>query len=126
MSDKNFKKLPFGTEEFSVLRKEDYYYIDKSSYIKKVFENSASVILFTRPRRFGKTLLMNMFKSFLSVAKDGSSDREYKETLFDGLEILKDKEFTDKYLGQFPVIFISLKSAYGDTFEQAYDALARS
>ena len=125
MSDKNFKKLPFGTEEFSVLRKEDYYYIDKSSYIKKVFENSASVILFTRPRRFGKTLLMNMFKSFLSVAKDGSSDREYKEKLFDGLEILKDKEFTDKYLGQFPVIFISLKSAYGDTFEQAYDALAR-
>ena len=125
MSDKNFKKLPFGTEEFSVLRKENYYYIDKSSYIKKVFENSASVILFTRPRRFGKTLLMNMFKSFLSVAKDGSSDREYKEKLFDGLEILKDKEFTDKYLGQFPVIFISLKSAYGDTFEQAYDALAR-
>ncbi|MCI6938470.1 MAG: ATP-binding protein [Succinatimonas hippei] len=125
MSDKNFKKLPFGTEEFSVLRKENYYYIDKSSYIKKVFENSASVILFTRPRRFGKTLLMNMFKSFLSVAKDGSSDREYKEKLFDGLEILKDKEFTDKYLGQFPVISISLKSAYGDTFEQAYDALAR-
>ena len=88
MSDKNFKKLPFGTEEFSVLRKEDYYYIDKSSYIKKVFENSASVILFTRPRRFGKTLLMNMFKSFLRVAPDGSTNREYKEKLFAGLEIL--------------------------------------
>ena len=87
MSDKNFKRLPFGTEEFSVLRKEDYYYIDKSSYIKKVFENSASVILFTRPRRFGKTLLMDMFKSFLRVAPDGSANREYKEKLFDGLEI---------------------------------------
>ena len=106
MSDKNFKKLPFGTEEFSVLRKEAYYYIDKSSYIKKVFENSASVILFTRPRRFGKTLLMDMFKSFFRVAPDGSANREYKEKLFDGLEILKDKEFTDKYLGQFPVTLL--------------------
>ncbi|MDD6205254.1 AAA family ATPase, partial [Succinivibrio sp.] len=67
MSDKCFKQLPFGTEKFSDLRTEDYYFIDKSSYIKKVFENSASVILFTRPRRFGKTLLMDMFKSFLRV-----------------------------------------------------------
>ena len=125
MSDKNFKKLPFGTEEFSVLRKEDYYYIDKSSYIKKVFENSASVILFTRPRRFGKTLLMNMFKSFLSVAKDGSSDREYKEKLFDGLEILKDKEFIDKYMGQFPVINISLKTLCESTFFESYKKLAK-
>ncbi|WP_406030262.1 AAA family ATPase, partial [Succinivibrio sp.] len=125
MSDNKFKRLPYGTEEFSVLRKEDYYYIDKSLYIKNVFENSASVILFTRPRRFGKTLLMDMFSSFLAIAEDGSDNREYKEKLFEGLEILKDKEFTDKYLGQFPVIFISLKSAYGETFEQAYDALAR-
>ena len=125
MCDKNFKKLPFGTEEFSVLRKENYYYIDKSSYIKKVFENSASVILFTRPRRFGKTLLMNMFKSFLSVAKDGSSDREYKEKLFDGLEISKDKEFTDKYMGQFPVINISLKTLCESTFFESYKKLAR-
>ncbi|MBQ2381451.1 MAG: AAA family ATPase, partial [Succinivibrio sp.] len=61
MSGNKFKRLPYGTEEFSVLRKEDYYYIDKSLYIKNVFENSASVILFTRPRRFGKTLLMDMF-----------------------------------------------------------------
>ena len=124
MSDKNFKKLPFGTEEFSVLRKEDYYYIDKSSYIKKVFENSASVILFTRPRRFGKTLLMDMFKSFLRVAPDGSANRDYKEKLFDGLEILKDKEFTDKYLGQFPVISFSLKSVFGKDYNAAYEALA--
>ena len=125
MCDKNFKKLPFGTEEFSELRTENYYYIDKSSYIKKVFENSASVILFTRPRRFGKTLLMNMFKSFLSVAKDGSSDREYKEKLFDGLEILKDKEFIDKYMGQFPVINISLKTLCESTFFESYKKLAR-
>ena len=67
MSDNKFKRLPYGTEEFSVLRKEDYYYIDKSLYIKNVFENSASVILFTRPRRFGKTLLMDMFATYLTI-----------------------------------------------------------
>ncbi|WP_406029996.1 AAA family ATPase, partial [Succinivibrio sp.] len=105
--------------------KEDYYYIDKSLYIKNVFENSASVILFTRPRRFGKTLLMDMFATCLTIGKDGSDNREFKEKIFDGLEILKDKEFTDEYMGQFPVIFISLKSAYGENFEQAYDSLAR-
>ncbi|MBW7571111.1 AAA family ATPase [Succinivibrio faecicola] len=124
MVDECFKKLPFGTEEFSELRTEDYYFIDKSSYIKKVFENSASVILFTRPRRFGKTLLMDMFKSFLRVAPDGSSNREYKEKLFAGLEILKDKEFTDKYLGQFPVISFSLKGVFGKDYNAAYEALA--
>ena len=124
MVDECFKKLPFGTEDFSELRTENYYYIDKSLYIKKVFENSASVILFTRPRRFGKTLLMDMFKSFLRVAPDGSSNREYKEKLFAGLEILKDKEFTDKYLGQFPVISFSLKGVFGKDYTAAYEALA--
>ena len=124
MVDECFKKLPFGTEEFSVLRKEDYYYIDKSSYIKKVFENSASVILFTRPRRFGKTLLMDMFASFLAIAEDGSDNREFKEKIFEGLEILKDKEFTDKYLGQFSVISFSLKSVYGKDYNAAYESLA--
>ena len=123
MSGKNLKKLPIGTDVFSVVRDNDYYYVDKSSYLKKVFESSASVILFTRPRRFGKTLLMDMFKSFLRVAPDGSANREYKEKLFDGLEILNDKEFTDKYMGQFPVISISLKEVYGETYQQAYDKL---
>ena len=125
MSDKNFKKLPIGNEDFTYIIQNGGYYVDKTSYIKKVFSNISPVILFTRPRRFGKTLLMDMFASFLAIAEDGSDNREFKEKIFDGLEILKDKEFTDKYLGQFPVIFISLKSAYGETFEQAYDALAR-
>ena len=68
---------------------------------------------------------MNMFKSFLSVAKDGSSDREYKEKLFDGLEVSKDKEFTDKYMGQFPVINISLKTLCESTFFESYKKLAK-
>ena len=111
MSDKCFKQLPIGNEDFTYIIQNGGYYVDKTSYLKKVFTNISPVVLFTRPRRFGKTLLMDMFKSFLRVAPDGSANREYKEKLFAGLEILKDKEFTDKYLGQFPVISFSL---YGD------------
>ena len=125
MTEKTFKPLPLGNEDFVSIRQKGKYYVDKTPYLKNVFTEQSSVLLFTRPRRFGKTLLMDMFASFLRLAPDGSDNREFKEKLFDGLEILKDKEFTDKYMGQFPVIFISLKSAYGDTFEQAYDALAR-
>ena len=125
MTEKTFKPLPLGNEDFVSLRQKGKYYVDKTPYLKNVFTEPSSVLLFTRPRRFGKTLLMDMFASFLRLAPDGSDNREFKEKLFDGLEILKDKEFTDKYMGQFPVIFISLKSAYGVTFEQAYDALAR-
>ncbi|MBW7570979.1 AAA family ATPase [Succinivibrio faecicola] len=125
MTEKTFKPLPLGNEDFVSIRQKGKYYVDKTPYLKNVFTEQSSVLLFTRPRRFGKTLLMDMFASFLRLAPDGSDNREFKEKLFDGLEILKDKEFTDKYMGQFPVIFISLKSAYGETFEQAYDALAR-
>ena len=125
MKNKKYNTLPFGLSEFSRIRKNNCYFIDKSSYIKKVFEYSSSVILFARPRGFGKTLLMDMFASFLTIAEDGNDNKEFKEKIFYGLEILKDKEFTDKYLGQFPVIVTSLKSAYGENFEQAYDSLAR-
>ena len=125
MTEKTFKPLPLGNEDFVSLRQKGKYYVDKTPYLKNVFTEPSSVLLFTRPRRFGKTLLMDMFASFLRLAPDGSDNREFKEKIFEGLEILKDKEFTDEYMGQFPVIFISLKSAYGETFDQAYDALAR-
>ncbi|WP_406029669.1 AAA family ATPase, partial [Succinivibrio sp.] len=124
MSDKCFKQLPIGNEDFTYIIQNGGYYVDKTSYLKKVFTNLYPVILFTRPRRFGKTLLMDMFKSFLRVAPDGSANREYKEKLFAGLEILKDKEFTDKYLGQFSVISFSLKSVYGKDYNAAYESLA--
>ena len=125
MSEKCFKQLPIGNENFAYIIQNGGYYVDKTSYLKKVFTNLSPVILFTRPRRFGKTLLMDMFATFLTIAEDGSNNREFIEKIFDGLEVLKDKEFTDEYMGKFPVIFISLKSAYGETFEQAYDSLAR-
>ena len=106
MNVKTFKPLPVGNEDFVSLRNKGHYYVDKTPYLKKVFTDPSSVLLFTRPRRFGKTLLMDMFSSFLRLAPDGSDNRAYKEKLFEGLEILKDKEFTDKYMGKFPVIYL--------------------
>ncbi|MGN1357192.1 MAG: AAA family ATPase, partial [Succinivibrionaceae bacterium] len=124
MSVKTFKPLPIGNEDFASLREKGLYYVDKTSYLKTVFTHPAPVMLFTRPRRFGKTMLMDMFASFLRVALDGSSNRERKEKLFEGLEILGEKAFTDKYMGQFPVILITLKRIYGNNFRKAYEMLA--
>ncbi|MGN0893776.1 MAG: AAA family ATPase [Succinivibrio sp.] len=124
MSVKTFRSLPIGNEDFVSLRNKGHYYVDKTLYLKNVFTDPSSVLLFTRPRRFGKTLLMDMFATYLTIAEDGSSGRERKEKLFEGLEILKDKEFTDKYMGQFPVISISLKSVFGENFKRAYEGLA--
>ena len=123
MSKNSFKPLPIGNESFVSLREKGCYYVDKTLYLHTVFTNSSPVMLFTRPRRFGKTLLMDMFASFLSIAPDGSRDIEFKNKIFEGLSILKDKDFTDKYLGQFPVIFISLKGVFGETFKDAYGKL---
>ena len=123
MTVKTFKPLPLGNEDFVSIRQKGKYYVDKTPYLKKVFTEPSSVLLFTRPRRFGKTLLMDMFASFLAIAEDGSDNREFKEKIFDGLEVLKDKEFTDEYMGKFPVIFISLKKVYGETFKEAYGKL---
>uniref|UniRef100_UPI0038684541 AAA family ATPase n=1 Tax=Succinivibrio sp. TaxID=2053619 RepID=UPI0038684541 len=124
MTEKTFKPLPLGNEDFVSLRNKGHYYVDKTPYLKKVFTDPSSVLLFTRPRRFGKTLLMDMFASFLRLAPDGSDNREFKEKIFDGLEILKDKEFTDEYMGQFPVISFSLKGVFGKDYNAAYEALA--
>ena len=124
MSVKTFKPLPVGNEDFVSLRNKGHYYVDKTPYLKNVFTDPSSVLLFTRPRRFGKTLLMDMFATYLTIGEDGSDNREYKEKLFEGLEILKDQEFTNKYMGQFPVIFISLKDVFGDNYSGACERLA--
>ena len=91
MTEKTFKPLPLGNEDFVSIRQKGKYYVDKTPYLKNVFTEQSSVLLFTRPRRVGKTLLMDMFASFLRLAPDGSDNREFKEKIFDGLEILKDK-----------------------------------
>ncbi len=109
------KKLPIGIDGFEKLRTNDFYYVDKTMFIKELLQNWGEVNLFTRPRRFGKTLNMSMLKCFFEVGGD--------PTLFDGLKIMQEKELCEQYMGKFPVISISLKSVDGRSFESASAAL---
>ena len=108
-------KLPIGIDGFEKIRTNDFYYADKTLFIKEVLQNWGEVNLFTRPRRFGKTLNMSMLKSFFEAGGD--------PTLFDGLKIAQEKELCEKYMGKFPVISISLKSVDGRNFNSALAAL---
>ena len=121
---KKYKDLATGGENFAYIKSSNMYYVDKTLYLKSVFENDgSSVLLFTRPRRFGKTLLMNMFADFLRLNVNAPDDTSFQQKLFKDTAIMEDRVFTDKYMGQFPVIFISLKDIYGETFEIARGAL---
>ena len=105
------RKLPVGIENFKEIRTEGFYYIDKTGLLKDFLENWGKVNLFTRPRRFGKTLNMSMFQYFFGLGCESA--------LFEGLEISKEKELCEKYMGKFPVISISLKDVSGKNFEAA-------
>lgn len=105
------KKLPIGIENFEKLRKEDFYYIDKTRLIEQLLTRWGEVNLFTRPRRFGKSLNMSMLQSFFEIGKD--------KTLFDGLRISDNQELCEKYQGEFPVVSVSLKGINGATYEEA-------
>ena len=109
------KKLPVGIDNFEKLRKEDFYYVDKTGLIVDLLNSWGEVNLFTRPRRFGKTLNMSMFKSFFEIGGDKS--------VFDGLAVAQDKALCDRYMGKYPVVFISLKGVDGTKFEEAYERL---
>ena len=109
------KKLPVGIDSFEKLRREDFYYVDKSRMIVDLMANWGEVNLFTRPRRFGKTLNMSMLKCFFEIGTDKS--------LFDDLRVSEEKELCEKYMGKYPVVFVSLKDVDGLTFEDAYDML---
>ncbi len=119
-------QLPTGKQDFKKIVKDNYYFVDKTKYIKSVFQDDSSqVLLITRPRRFGKTLTMSMFETFLSLNYESPNDLSEHIELFKDKEIYKDKEFCDKFMGQFPVIAISLKDVQGLDFEDAYKALAK-
>lgn len=109
------KKLPIGIDGFEKIRTNDFYYVDKTLFIKELLQNWGEVNLFTRPRRFGKTLNMSMLKSFFEIGGNPA--------LFDGLKITREKSLCEKYMGKFPVISISLKSVDGLNFESASAAL---
>ena len=121
MADLNeFKLLPTGGDTFSEIINKNKYYVDKTSYLRTVFaEDGSSVLLFTRPRRFGKTLLMDMFADFFRLDYINPTDTSFQQKLFKDTEIMKDKSFVEKYMGRFPVIFISLKDIKGISYEVA-------
>ena len=119
MSDKQFLELPYGKDDFTKLREQNCYFVDKTPYLKQVFGIDASdVLLFTRPRRFGKTLLISMFDSFLKINPEKPFDNSKQLELFKGTKILEDKEFCDKFMGQCPVITITLKKVGGTNFKE--------
>ena len=109
--NKEKRKLPVGIESFEKIRREGFYYVDKTTMIRELLSKWGEVNLFTRPRRFGKSLNMSMLKSFLELGCDSS--------LFDGLEISRETELCEKYMGQFPVISISLKGVGASDFKTA-------
>ena len=135
MSKKHFLALPVTGDTFAEVREKNRYYVDKTPYLKAVFSedeavddksliDGTTVLLLTRPRRFGKTMLMNMFESFLNINYEKPGDTSIQDKFFKGTKILEDQKFCKKYMGQFPVISITLKDVLGDDFESAYLKLA--
>lgn len=111
MHDTRKKRLPVGIESFEEIRTDDYYYVDKTAMLRDLLQRRGKVNLFTRPRRFGKSLNMSMLKCFLEI---GCNER-----LFEGLEISSDKDLCDKYMGKYPVVSISLKGVNGADYPTA-------
>lgn len=112
-----FIKLPVGIENFEKIRRDGFYYVDKTGLIEQLLNNWGEVNLFTRPRRFGKTLNMSMLKCFFEIGTD--------QSLFEGLYISKNKALCDAYMGKYPVISISLKGVNADSYENARRLLKR-
>lgn len=109
-------KLPVGIEDFAEIRQAGFYYVDKTKFIEQLLDGWGKVNLFTRPRRFGKTLNMSMLRYFFEIGADAS--------LFDGLQIAKNKKLCEEYQGKYPVIFLSFKNVEGLTFADAQYRLA--
>lgn len=112
------RKLPIGIENFEQIIKDDFYYVDKTGLISELLRNWGMVNLFTRPRRFGKSLNMSMLEHFFSVEGDKS--------IFDGLKISKDKKLCEEYMGKHPVISISLKGINAASYEAAFELTVKT
>lgn len=119
------KPLPIGHDDFEKLRQEDLYYVDKTLLLRDLLDSRAEVTLFTRPRRFGKTLALSMIQSFFEKGKDVTGKELDRRELFSGLKIMEAGEAYTSQMGRFPVIRLSLKSAKQPDFEMAREALVR-
>ena len=119
----DYKPLPIGYENFNRLISEDYYYIDKTLFIKELLDNKTMVNLFTRPRRFGKTLTLSMLKYFFEDAYDFRGNKEDYRQLFDGMKIMEAGERYTKHMGKYPVVSLTLKSGKQSTFQSCMKEL---
>ncbi len=125
MTTKQFLPLPYGKDVYSELKGNGCYFVDKTPYLKDIIDKDKSnVMLFTRPRRFGKTLFMSMVEYFLKINSANPGDTTLQQKLFKDTKILEDREFCAKYMGQHPVISLTLKGVQGKTFKAAYYKLA--
>ena len=121
MTTKQFLPLPYGKDVYSELKGNGCYFVDKTPYLKELIDKDKSnVMLFTRPRRFGKTLFMSMVEYFLKINSANPGDTILQQKLFKDTKILEDREFCAKYMGQHPVICLTLKGVQGVDFEDAY------
>ena len=118
------KRVSVGRESFSTIIDGNFYYVDKTRFLRPVLTSDSLVLLFTRPRRFGKTLTMNMIHEFLNLNPENPGDTSRQKRLFNGLDVMNDKEIVHDYMGQYPVVFMTLKSVSGESFEEAVEALA--
>ena len=126
MSNKHFLALPVTGDTFAEVREKNCYYVDKTPYLKQVFfNNGATVLLFVRPNKFGKTMLLTMFESFFNINYQNPGDITYQQKLFYGTKIYKDQEFCNEFMGQNPVIYLSFKDFTGKDIDEAYSKLAQ-
>lgn len=108
--------FPLGKDSFAKLRQEDCYYVDKTGFVRELVNHKFEVNLITRPRRFGKTLMMSMLEDFFDISRDSKAD-------FDGLEVYDNRELCSEWMNQWPTIFLTLKNVDGNTFDSAYAQL---
>ena len=120
------KRIKAGTEDFERLISSNGYYVDKTRFLRPLLEDTGDVALFTRPRRFGKTLTMTMLRDFLKVDREKPGSTKFQERLFKGLDVMEDRGLCERFMGQHPVIFITLKDVAGENFADAVDRLADS
>ena len=120
------KKTRAGTEDFEKLISSNGYYVDKTRFLRPLLEDTGDVALFTRPRRFGKTLTMTMLRDFLKVDRENPGSTDLQERLFKGLAVMEDRELCARFMGRHPVLFITLKDVDGRNFAEAAGKLASS
>lgn len=117
------KPLPIGIDDFKKVRESEYYYLDKTWLVKELLDKHGEMNVFTRPRRFGKTLALSMLRYFFEREIDPEGEVQDNSSLFEGLEILNADESCRRHMGQYPVVFMSLKSAKQASYELAYDCI---